>query len=66
MDSTEYKEYILTMLFLKYISDVWQDHYDEDKRKYGDGERRIQRKLDRERFFLPKVLSVRGSTKSYI
>ncbi|HFT4616808.1 TPA: type I restriction-modification system subunit M N-terminal domain-containing protein, partial [Klebsiella pneumoniae] len=24
-----YKDFILTMLFLKYISDVWQDHYDE-------------------------------------
>jgi len=57
VDSTEYKEYILTMLFLKYISDVWQDHYDAYKKKYGDDERRIQRKLDRERFVLPKESS---------
>lgn len=27
-----YKDFILTMLFLKYISDVWQDHYDEYKK----------------------------------
>jgi type I restriction-modification system DNA methylase subunit len=31
-----YKDFILTMLFLKYISDVWQDHYDEYKKQYGD------------------------------
>ncbi len=24
-----YKDFILTTLFLKYISDVWQDHYDQ-------------------------------------
>ena len=30
-----YKDFILTMLFLKYISDVWQDHYDEYKKQYG-------------------------------
>ncbi len=31
-----YKDFILTMLFLKYISDVWQDHYDGYKAEYGD------------------------------
>ena len=31
-----YKDFILTMLFLKYISDVWQDHYDGYKSQYGD------------------------------
>jgi type I restriction enzyme M protein len=30
-----YKDFILTMLFLKYISDVWQDHYDQYQQKYG-------------------------------
>ncbi len=29
VDPSEYKNYILMMLFLKYITDVWQDHYDE-------------------------------------
>jgi type I restriction enzyme M protein len=53
VDSTEYKEYILTMLFLKYISDVWQDHYDQYHKEYSGDERRIQRKLERERFVLP-------------
>lgn len=26
IDASEYKDYVLTMLFLKYLSDVWQDH----------------------------------------
>ena len=29
MDAAKYKDYILTTLFLKYISDVWQDHYEQ-------------------------------------
>jgi type I restriction enzyme M protein len=53
VDSTDYKDYVLVMLFLKYISDVWQDHYDEYKKQYGDDEERIRRRLQRERFVLP-------------
>lgn len=34
----QYKDYILVMLFLKYISDVWQDHYEEYQKQYGDGD----------------------------
>ena len=26
VDSADYKDYVLTMLFLKYVSDVWKDH----------------------------------------
>nr|WP_320050265.1 type I restriction-modification system subunit M [uncultured Desulfuromonas sp.] len=53
VDPIEYKDYILTMLFVKYISDVWQDHYDECRKMYGDDELRIQRRMERERFVLP-------------
>ena len=53
IDATEYKDYILVMLFLKYISDVWKDHYEQYRRDYGDDEERIRRKLARERFVLP-------------
>ena len=28
VDPAEYKNYILVMLFVKYISDAWRDHYD--------------------------------------
>jgi type I restriction enzyme M protein len=54
IDATEYKDYILTMLFVKYISDVWQDHYDEYQKQFGNDEERIRRRMDRERFVLPE------------
>jgi type I restriction enzyme M protein len=53
VDPSEYKNYILVMLFLKYVSDVWQDHYEAVKKEYGDDEERILRRLKRERFVLP-------------
>ena len=54
IDAANYKDYILVMLFVKYISDVWQDHYDTYRQQHGDDEGRILRKLKRERFVLPK------------
>jgi len=55
VDPAQYKDYILVMLFLKYISDVWLDHYEAYQRQYGDDDARIRRKLERERFVLPIV-----------
>lgn len=55
IDPAQYKDYILVMLFLKYISDLWADHYAEYRKEYGDNEERIRRKLERERFILPYV-----------
>lgn len=55
VNPSQYMDYILVMLFLKYISDVWNDHYDEYKKQYGDDDERIKRKLERERFILPEV-----------
>ncbi len=55
VDPAQYKDYILVMLFLKYISDVWQDHYEEYQKQYGNEDVRIRRKLERERFVLPVV-----------
>jgi type I restriction enzyme M protein len=55
MDGSMYKDYILVMLFLKYISDVWQDHYESYRKQYGDDDARIRRKLERERFVLPTI-----------
>ncbi|MBV5329198.1 MAG: type I restriction-modification system subunit M, partial [Chlorobium sp.] len=55
VDPAQYKDYILVMLFLKYISDVWQDHYDTYQKQYGDDEGRILRKMERERFVLPVI-----------
>ena len=52
-----YKDFILTMLFLKYISDVWQDHYDGYKAEYGDEPELIDEMMKNERFVLPKTAS---------
>lgn len=54
MDAAGYKDYILTMLFLKYISDVWRDHYDQYRTIHKDDKKRILRKMKRERFVLPE------------
>lgn len=55
IDPAQYKDYILVMLFLKYISDLWADHYETYRKQYGDDEERIRRRLERERFILPYV-----------
>ena len=55
VDATQYKDYVLTALFLKYISDVRRMHVEEFRREYGGDELRIQRRLDRERFKVPTV-----------
>lgn len=53
VDPAEYKNYILVMLFVKYISDVWVDKVDEYRRQYAGDEKRVQRRLSRERFVVP-------------
>lgn len=53
VDAGQYKDYILVMLFLKYISDLWNDHLERYRERYGDDEARIRRRLERERFVLP-------------
>lgn len=55
VDPAQYKDYILVMLFVKYISDVWNDHYEQYRKQYGNDDTRIRRKLERERFLLPMV-----------
>ncbi len=55
IDAAGYKDYILVMLFLKYISDVWNDHLEAYKKEFGGDDVRIRRRLERERFILPDV-----------
>ena len=52
MDSSKYKDYILTMLFVKYVSDFYKEKLEELKVKFGDNEDRIQKSLKREKFQL--------------
>ena len=55
IDSSSYKQYILVMMFVKYLSDYWKDKYDELKARYGDDDELIRRKLGRERFILDET-----------
>ena len=57
VDPAQYKDYILVMLFLKYISDLWNDHAEAYRKQYGEDEIRIRRRLERERFILPEGAS---------
>ena len=53
VDPSEYKNYILTMLFLKYLTDLWKDRKAEYEKKYDGDAKRVERALSRERFILP-------------
>lgn len=57
IDAANYKDYILVMLFLKYISDVWKDHVEQYRKQFGDDKVRMRRRLERERFVLPEGAS---------
>ena len=57
IDGNEYKDFILVMLFVKYISDVWQDHMDRYTEQYNDNQERVNRAMARERFILPEDCS---------
>lgn len=52
IDSSIYKDYVLVMLFLKYLSDTYKEHLEEYKEKYEGNKQRIQRAMSRERFVL--------------
>lgn len=52
MDPSDYKDYILTTLFVKYISDLHEAKKTELIKEFGDDEERIKRKLERELFVL--------------
>jgi type I restriction enzyme M protein len=57
IDASEYKDYVLVTLFWKAISDTWREHYDETKARYGGDKARLLRRMERERFVLPKGAS---------
>lgn len=53
VDPANYKNYALTMLFLKYLSDMMADRRDELSKKYKGDKTRVERALRNERFHLP-------------
>lgn len=54
VDPAEYKNYILTMLFIKYMSDLTKDRREQYEEKYKGDKVRVERALSRERFVVPK------------
>lgn len=54
IDPSQYKDYILTMLFIKYVSDVHQDLVDDYMKKYNNDEERVARAMKHERFVVPE------------
>ncbi len=52
VDGGVYKDYALTMLFLKYISDLNKKRHDEYKERFGSDEKRIEEKMKLDRFYL--------------
>ena len=52
MDSSEYKDYVLTMLFVKYLSDFYKEKLEELHEKYKGNKERIAKSLKREKFVL--------------
>lgn len=52
-----YKDFVLTMLFLKYISDVYKDEYSKLVAQYGDNPELISAMMSQQRFVLPQGAS---------
>lgn len=55
IDPGQYKDYILTMLFVKYLSDIHKSKVAEHNKKYKGDKIRIRRALSRERFVIPNI-----------
>ncbi len=55
LDTAFYKDYILTMFFIKYLSDSYKEFYDECTFKYNGDETRIKRALSRAKFIFDKM-----------
>ena len=55
IDPAQYKDYILTMLFIKYLSDIHKSRVTLYEKKYKGDKVRVQRALSRERFFIPEI-----------
>ena len=53
IDPSVYKDYVLTMLFLKYLSNVYDDKHEAYLKKYNGDFQRAQRAMQHERFVVP-------------
>lgn len=53
VDPAQYKDYILVFLFVKYISDAWQDKKEQFEKQFKGDKEKVKRRLERERFIVP-------------
>ena len=52
IDSSIYKDYILVMLFVKYLSDTYKERLEQYAKRYEGNEERVKRAMSRERFIV--------------
>lgn len=50
---SSYKDYILTMLFVKYLTDVRDEAQEKFREQYKGDEERVERAMSKQRFILP-------------
>lgn len=55
IDSSRYKDYILSMLFVKYLSDVYAETIENYINQYNGDMRRVKRAMSRERFVMDET-----------
>lgn len=55
IDSSRYKDYILSMLFVKYLSDVYAEKRADYSKRYNGDEERIKRAMSRDRFVMDET-----------
>lgn len=55
IDSSRYKDYILSMLFVKYLSDVYKETREKYVKQYKGDEQRVARAMARERFVMDET-----------
>lgn len=53
LDAGVYKDYVLVMLFYKYLSDLSHKQHEQYRERFGNDEARIQEKMKLDRFYLP-------------
>ncbi len=57
VDPSAYKDYVLTLLFLKYVSDVWMDHHARYQAEHPDSPELVEAMMQQEAFKLPEEAS---------
>ena len=57
LDAGVYKDYVLVMLFYKYLSDLNKQEYAKHQKRCGDDKARLESKMKLSRFYLPKETS---------